>query len=93
MFLMNITGINEDGSNRVLVDYARFDSDDDVRPTIDNSSMRLPRDQSDRMKNFKKNHRLSVGEMLIFMMDNAKIAADGNTRLLIDYETLTLIEK
>lgn len=55
--------------------------------------MRLPRDQSDRMKNFKKNHRLSVGEMLIFMMDNAKIAADGNTRLLIDYETLTLIER
>ncbi|MDA4834153.1 hypothetical protein NY536_22190, partial [Enterobacter hormaechei] len=26
VFLMNITGINEDGSNRVLVDYARFDS-------------------------------------------------------------------
>ena len=45
------------------------------------------------MKNFKKNHRLSVGEMLIFMMDNAGVATDGNTRLLIDYETLTLAEK
>ncbi|OCJ11464.1 hypothetical protein A6U87_27360 [Rhizobium sp. AC44/96] len=93
VFLMNVTGVNEDGSNRVLVDYARFDAEDDVRPTIDNSSMRLPRDQSDRMKNFKKNHRLSVGEMLIFMMDNAGVATDGNTRLLIDYETLTLAEK
>ena len=92
VFLMNITGIDAEGSNRVLVDYARFDADDDVRPTIDNSSMRLPREQSDRMKNFKKNHRLSVGEMLIFMLDNAKIAKDGNTRLLIDYETLSLVK-
>ena len=74
------------------MDYARFDAEDDVRPTIDNSSMRLPREQSDRMKNFKKNHRLSVGEMLIFMLDNAKIAKDGNTRLLIDYETLSLVQ-
>ncbi|MDQ9479070.1 hypothetical protein RF074_26220, partial [Serratia marcescens] len=50
VFLMNITGIDAEGSNRVLVDYARFDAEDDVRPTIDNSSMRLPREQSDRMK-------------------------------------------
>ena len=92
VFLMNITGIDAEGSNRVLVDYARFDAEDDVRPTIDNSSMRLPREQSDRMKNFKKNHRLSVGEMLIFMLDNANIAKDGNTRLLIDYETLSLVQ-
>ena len=35
VFLMNVTGVNEDGSNRVLVDYARFDAEDDVRPTID----------------------------------------------------------
>ncbi|WP_318914450.1 hypothetical protein [Shinella zoogloeoides] len=51
--------------------------------------MRLPRDRITKTSE----KILSVGEMLIFMMDNAKIAADGSTRLLIDYETLTLIEK
>lgn len=71
------------------------------RPIIDMHTLRLPREEAARVETFKKLHRLptgdlyvrlSVGEMLIYMMDNAKIAKDGNTRLLIDYETLSLVK-
>lgn len=93
VFLMNVAKVNKDGSNRLMIDYSRFrrdPSDDGERGAADPHSMRMPLTESTRLRRFKDSHRLSMGELLVFLMDEAGIAPDGDTLVWIDYENLTI---
>lgn len=91
-FLFNQLNVNGEGTSRMMIDYAKYEPvwKEAAQAGYEDHSMRIPASEAARFKTFKTTNRLAYSEVVMFLLDEAGIAPDGESVFWINYQTLTV---
>lgn len=90
VFLMNVSGVGEDGKPSRPIDYILFDEQwaEATKDGYADHTMRMEVSQSGRMKKLKQATRFAMGQLITYLMDGGNVHPAGESPVWINYETM-----
>lgn len=93
-FGLNVANVKPDGSDRRMIDYARLNNElSNGEGGVIAHSGRFTLTEANRIRTFRTLHNLSMPYLLVYLMNEIDIGPAGESRLWIDFETMTIIQR